>query len=64
MFRHSQSYNTKAAAGVSRYIGVLALLYTSFSAAAEATVQTHKKGAAMGLGQNGTGCIPTGKTGS
>ena len=45
-------------------IGILEILYTSFSAAAEATVQTHKKGAAMGLGENGTGHFPTGKTGS
>jgi len=39
------------------------LFYTSLSAAAEATVQTREKGAAMGLGENGTGRFPTGKTG-
>jgi len=57
-------YNTKAAAGGFKYTGVPALLYTSFTAASEATVQTQKKGAAMGLGENGTGHFPTGKTGS
>ena len=57
-------YSMKAAAGAFRYIGILVFLYTSFSAAAEATVQTYEKGATMGLGENGTGCFPTGKTGS
>lgn len=31
------------------------LLYTLFSIAAEAIVQTYEKGTSMGLGENGTG---------
>ena len=49
------------------FLGILGYwcsFYTSPGAAAKATVQTHKKGAAMGLGENSTGCFPTGKTGS
>ena len=57
-------YNTKAAAGVFRYIRILALFYTSFSTAAEVAIQTYKKGAAMGLGENGIRGFSTGKTGS
>ena len=41
-------YNTTAAAGVFRYIGILVFLYTSFSAAAETIIETHKNGVTGG----------------